>query len=161
MSNSVLAATFSDFRLVKGRKVAQLVMEVSIEQAETALALFGMPLPDRERWVALAPLPENYGSLPEPSPPAEQSAPQRDTRPQNSRQLSEMERALQRAAILCTDEQFRWWFGAADEAEAVERMRAKIGGSRRLIATDRRAYEAFIQIETDFRAATGQMAERR
>src|SRR4051812_4591789 len=52
---AVTQATFSDFRLVKGRKVAQLVFEVPIEQADQALAaLGGLPQPATEAWVALA-----------------------------------------------------------------------------------------------------------
>jgi hypothetical protein len=38
--------TFSDFRLIKGRKVCQIVIEVPIEQADQALAaLGGLPQP--------------------------------------------------------------------------------------------------------------------
>ncbi len=36
-----ICATFSDFRLVKGRKVCQLVCEVPLEQADAALAALG------------------------------------------------------------------------------------------------------------------------
>ncbi len=52
---AVTQASFADFRLVKGRKVAQLVFEVPIEQADQALtALGGLPQPAAETWVALA-----------------------------------------------------------------------------------------------------------
>jgi hypothetical protein len=57
-SMSDLAATqgtFADFRLIKGRKVCQIVIEVPIEQADQALAaLGGLPQPATEAWVALA-----------------------------------------------------------------------------------------------------------
>jgi hypothetical protein len=53
-----LAATqgaFADFRLIKGRKVCQIVIEVPIEQADQALAaLGGLPQPATEAWVAIA-----------------------------------------------------------------------------------------------------------
>jgi hypothetical protein len=48
-------ATFSDFRVVKGRKVCQWVFETPIEAADAALeALGGIPQPHEERWAAIA-----------------------------------------------------------------------------------------------------------
>jgi hypothetical protein len=47
---AAIKATFSDFRLIKGRKQAQLVLEVPIEQADNALAaLGGIPQPHSDR----------------------------------------------------------------------------------------------------------------
>jgi hypothetical protein len=52
---AVTQGCFSDFRLIKGRKVCQIVIEVPIEQADQALsALGGLPQPATEAWVALA-----------------------------------------------------------------------------------------------------------
>jgi hypothetical protein len=51
---AAIKGTFSDFRLVKGRKVCQLVIEIPIEEAEQAIQVLGMPQPMTERWVALA-----------------------------------------------------------------------------------------------------------
>ena len=52
---AAFAATFSDFKLIKGRKVAQVVLEVPLEQADNALAaLGGLPRPDAEKWVGVA-----------------------------------------------------------------------------------------------------------
>jgi hypothetical protein len=52
---TALQATFSSFRLVQGRKVAQLIFEVPIEAADNALsALGGVPNPAEERWVGIA-----------------------------------------------------------------------------------------------------------
>lgn len=54
---AAVRGTFSDFRLIKGRKVAQLVVELPIEEADEALrVLGGLPQPASERWLALAPL---------------------------------------------------------------------------------------------------------
>ena len=48
-------ATFSDFRLIKGRKVAQLIFELPIEGCDAALeAMGGVPQPHEERWAAIA-----------------------------------------------------------------------------------------------------------
>jgi hypothetical protein len=52
---AVTQGTFADFRLIKGRKVCQIVIEVPIEQADQALAaLGGLPQPATEAWVAIA-----------------------------------------------------------------------------------------------------------
>jgi hypothetical protein len=54
---AAIRGTFADFRLIKGRKVAQLVCEIPIEEADEALrVLGGLPQPASERWLALAPL---------------------------------------------------------------------------------------------------------
>jgi hypothetical protein len=48
-------ATYSDFKLVKTRKVVQIVLEVPVEQANVVLdVLGGMPDPSRETWVGVA-----------------------------------------------------------------------------------------------------------
>jgi hypothetical protein len=56
--NDVPAAvqgSFADFKLVKTRKTAQIIIEVPIEQADQALAaLGGLPQPATEAWVAIA-----------------------------------------------------------------------------------------------------------
>ena len=171
MTNSILAATFSDFRLVRGRKVAQLILEIPIEQAEAALHLFGMPMPDRERWVAIAPMVGDPNAAPA-SPPAEQAAIPRDRkevqshssdydRSERQKLSTEGERAVTRAAILCEQPQFQRWFGCPTTAEAAAKMRMLIRGSRSTIATDRRAFEEFLKIETQYRADSGRLAERR
>lgn len=52
---SVIEATFSDFRLIKGRKCAQLIFEIPLERADESLAtLGGLPRIDAERWFAIA-----------------------------------------------------------------------------------------------------------
>lgn len=52
---AAFASTFSDFKVIKGRKVAQFVFEVPLENADAALAaLGGLPRPDAEKWVAVA-----------------------------------------------------------------------------------------------------------
>lgn len=69
-----ICASFSDFKLIKGRKVCQLVCEVPLEQADAALAaLGGLPNPHAERWVGIVPLKaqtqgqDNSVSAPSPS----------------------------------------------------------------------------------------------
>lgn len=64
MTDAVTQATFSGLKIVQGRKVAQLIFEIAIEQADTALeALGGLPRSDNPKWVAIARLtpPEPQG----------------------------------------------------------------------------------------------------
>ncbi len=144
----------------------------SLRQTQDNLWKLGFTVAELPQAVAMAPAGSRYfvilmppleeiGDATPASPPAEQAAPPRATAPQNSRELTEMERARTRAAILCNDRQFQWWLDAADSEQAAERVRLRIGGSRSIIATNRKAFEAFIALETDYRAGTGQQAERR
>ncbi len=52
---AAIRATFSDFKLIKGRRCAQLVFEVPIEEADAAVrTIGGMPQPATERWCGIA-----------------------------------------------------------------------------------------------------------
>jgi hypothetical protein len=54
-SDTAFQATFASFRLVQGRKVAQLIFEVPIEAADNALSVLGgVPNPEQTRWVGIA-----------------------------------------------------------------------------------------------------------
>lgn len=64
---TAISATFSDFRIVKGRKVAQLIFETPLEAADEALRMLGgLPRPDAERWVGIAPLKAKPTAAPAP-----------------------------------------------------------------------------------------------
>jgi hypothetical protein len=64
---AAIKATFSDFKLIRTRKLCQLVLEIPIEEADNALAtLGGIPQPQSDRWVAVARL--NGAAKPEPEP---------------------------------------------------------------------------------------------
>lgn len=58
MNNRVIQGTYADFKIVKTRNVAQLVIEVPLEQAQSAIQMFGVPTPQKEQWVAVAALHE-------------------------------------------------------------------------------------------------------
>ena len=48
-------ATFSDWRLIKGRKVIQVILELPLEEADAAYkVLGGMPDPSKSVWCAVA-----------------------------------------------------------------------------------------------------------
>lgn len=55
MTAAVFQATYSDWKLVKSRKVVQIVLEVPMEDSDAAYQLLGgMPNPAAETWVAIA-----------------------------------------------------------------------------------------------------------
>lgn len=54
MSDAAILATFSDLKLIRGRKVAQLIFEVPIEDAQKATNALGFPDPAGEQWYGIA-----------------------------------------------------------------------------------------------------------
>ena len=121
-------ATYSDFRLVKGRKVAQFVLEVPLEQADAALrVLGGMPKIGEETWVGVAPLVSNDESLNAgpafPSGPTTQgSGASTPDAPAAKRKWHEL-KPSQQAGIRCADPEFQKWIGATTAEDAAVRVR--------------------------------------
>lgn len=112
---TAISATFSDFRIVKGRKVAQFVFETPLEAADDALSkLGGLPRPDAERWVGIAPLVGKPKAEQRPEAPAPEPEKAKKRKPFHTLPRS------QQAAIRINDEEFRrWWSGgAADHGRA-------------------------------------------
>jgi len=114
---AALRGTFSDFKLIRGRKCAQIVIEVPLEQADAALqALGGLPNPADERWVAVARL----------NPEANQKKPAEQ---KERRRFNELPAASQ-IAIACQSESYReylrfryvaeWIIGEADAGQWVK-----------------------------------------
>ena len=58
VTNRVIQGTYADFKIVKTRNVAQLIIEVPLEEAQSAIQMFGVPTPQKEQWVAVAALHE-------------------------------------------------------------------------------------------------------
>lgn len=86
---AALSGTFADFKLVKTRSAAQIIIEVPIEQADHALAVLGgIPQFGKERHVALARL-QTAAEAPKERTP-----------------FDELKRA-QQAGIACNDVVFR------------------------------------------------------
>lgn len=160
MTNSAVAGTFVDIRSVPSRKVVRLVLEFPVEQGAELVELFGYPQPDNPRWVGVAPLVGNPHDRPA-FPPAEQVAPPRERQPVERAPLDGWERDRQRAVMLCKDPRFQAWRGCATEQQAIDSMRAEIGGSRSLIATDPDIHRQFLAVETTYRLDCGLMAARR
>lgn len=61
-------ATYSDLRFIKTRKVAQIVLEMPLEQADAFLAAFGTPNPAEEKWCAVARLVDHPAEEAQPEP---------------------------------------------------------------------------------------------
>jgi hypothetical protein len=130
---AVTQGTFADFRLIKGRKVCQLVIEVPIEQADQALAaLGGLPQPMNETWVALARL--------------ETKAKVQPIRPDNTKLSFE-------ASKRCRDTLFQSYLKVSNEAEAAEAVRRFCGiSSRAGLNTDPEAAKAWRALDAQFLA---------
>ncbi len=59
---AAFTATYSDWRLIKGRKVVQVVLEIPLETSDAAYqVLGGMPNPAAETWCAVARLNQTTG----------------------------------------------------------------------------------------------------
>lgn len=87
--------TFHDMKFVKGRKQAQIIVEIPIEHAAAVVAAFGAPNPENPVWIALARLDIQ---------PAKE-----EPKPKN--------REAQKAAILCDDVRFQSFLWSEFEIE--------------------------------------------
>lgn len=122
---TAIAATFSDFKLVKTRGQAQFVFEVPVERADAVLAyLGGLPKSGNEVWIGFARLekaPETAGVAQQEERPlckreAAGSSPAAGTTPGEKRPKTRAEMA----GILCNDARFQSWVLAKfDERPAV------------------------------------------
>ncbi len=97
---ALIQATYADMKLVRTRSCAQLIFEIPIEQAAAAIEAFGVPLPGKEVWCAIARLDLTKAA----SEPAKEEKP---------RQKWESLPLSQQAAIRCGEESF-WRFLVED-----------------------------------------------
>ena len=141
---AAIRATWADFKLVKTRQVAQLIFEVPLEQADNALlVLGGVPQPDAERWVGIAPITEEAA---QPPPPA-------TDKPRRS--MSELGFVMQ-AGILCNDPQFQKFCGCDNKIDTATHVRKQCGiGSRSELATDEDGRTRWDRLRAEFDAWTG------
>jgi hypothetical protein len=143
---AAIRATFSDFRLIKGRKQAQLILEVPIEEADSAIAaLGGIPQPHSDRWVAVARL--NGVEKPEPEP-------------KEKRKWDDLNLAMQ-AGIRCNEVAFRQFLTETEtsafeartvqDAEMMVRERCKVD-SRKELNLDPEAAKRWLQLDRSYQA---------
>ncbi len=93
-------ATFCDWRLIKGRKVVQIVLEVPLELSDAAYkALGGMPDPAESVWCAVARLRSAEEEV--------KTEPTSELPARSPRQVSPEKRLAQQAGIACADLMFQ------------------------------------------------------
>jgi len=136
---AAIKGTFADFRLVKTRKVAQLVIEVALEEADAALeTLGGLPRPDQERWVALARLDAKR----QPETPA---APAKERRAFCDLPFP------QQAGLKSNDPDLQQFMGATNPDQCADQIRLTCGvKSRSEIVKGTNAGENWIQLLREF-----------
>jgi hypothetical protein len=161
MQPAAIKGTFADFKLVKTRKLAQVVIEIPIEEADHALAVLGgLPRSDHERWVAIARLAMAGAANPPQADTTLGSAVSAGDSPRSPATKRERTPA-ERAGFLCTLVDFQnwaWklstshtWIGETAEEACAHWLRQKCGvTSRAQITTNPDAHEAFKQIEDAF-----------
>lgn len=146
MNARAFKAAWADFKLIKTRKVAQLVFEVPIEGADEALALLGgVPRPDSEVWAGIARLADGK----------EQSL-ESPQKAQETRRFLTMPMA-QQAALRCQDATFRAFLrevkctSTFNSAEAADAVRDICGvGSRAQLNTNAEAAAKWRQLNLHF-----------
>lgn len=133
------AGTYSDLRFIKSRKVAQVVIELPIEQANRFLQAFGAPNPTAECWVAIARLN---------NAPEEEAVEQQ---PEKPRRQWDALRPSARAGILCGETAFAAFLKCKTKDEAADRLRKHCGvKSRSEFDEDETALMKFEMVERDF-----------
>jgi hypothetical protein len=139
MAPAAFQATFSDWRLIKGRKCVSICFEVPLEVANEAYAVLGgMPDPGRSVWCAIARLQE---------PKSEPEKPQRE-----KKRWGDMT-AAQQAGVLCSDPLFAKYLGVSTATEAADFVRDRCGiSSRSLLDTDIVAKREWQRIVDEYRA---------
>ena len=137
MTAAAVQGTFAGYRIVAGRKVCVLYIEIPMECTDEAVrALGGTPMPDDTRWVAIA-------RIHDPARPATRgaaggagaasSSPSFDTLPAAdvpTRRWEDLS-PVKQAGIRCRDVRFQEWLGVHSADEAAEIVRTRCGVSSR------------------------------
>jgi hypothetical protein len=155
---AAIQATFSDVKIIRSRKVCQLVLEIPLEQADAALAtLGGIPQPQSDCWVAVARLngvpyrptePVHIRGVPEPNPDKEK------------RRWDDLKLSIQ-AGIRCEEKAFRTFLTetetsafearSVEDAERMVRERCEVD-SRKELNLDPEAASRWKDIERSYQA---------
>lgn len=133
---AAFSADYVDLRFIKSRKVAQVVVEIPIEQAAAFVATFGTPNPAEGVPVALARLVPTQEAPREPA--------------KDRRRFTDLPPS-QQAAIRCNETNFWRFASVADDTEAAEfvRKRCRVR-SRSDLNTNAEAAERWNAIEGDY-----------
>lgn len=121
MTAAAFSATYSDWKLIRSRKVVQIVLEIPIEKSDEAYQVMGgMPDPGAEKWFAVAALREEpkvsggEGAVPSrraaellPTPSVSRPS---EPPPPTRKPVDPAKRTLaQQCAIACHDPAFWQW----------------------------------------------------
>ncbi len=163
---AAIRAVFSEWRMVKTRKVLALIFEVPLEQQAEVLTMLGAPMPDAEIWCAIARLNSAVSENPQ-----EGEKPSAASQRGKERYLESTpsQQALIRAARLPKDDRFRAWLASkwgvssVTEEGAISFIQRQCchGESRSLIAEDPVCYDMFLRLETDWKLGTHLLPEPR
>ena len=158
----VIKATFAEWKMIKTRKVLQLILEVPLEQQGEVLTRLGPPIPDQEKWVAVALLDELVAAETEHQREAAKASRSLAGKERYAN-ADAMEQARTRAVLLTKDPQFQMWAGYPRDEEKTKAFlyRACHVESRRDIATDPEACKEFLRLEGQYAEATGRLADGR
>jgi len=131
---AAFSGDYVDLRFVKSRKVAQIVIELPIEQSAAFVAAFGTPNPSTCVPVALARLSK------EPEPAARK----------DKRRFSELQPS-QQAAMRCNEVSFQQFLGAQDMEDAARIVRARCNvSSRSHLNADENAAESWRLLDNEY-----------
>lgn len=146
---SVFAGTYADLKFVRSRKVAQVVIEMPIEEATRFLAAFGAPDPSAETWVAIAGLDYRYASKDRFSDAGKKV--EDDAESEKPRRQRDDLRPSARAAMLCNETVFQAFLKVQNAEQAAEKVRRHCGiESRRELDADETKLMMFRAIESRF-----------
>ena len=171
-SRAVAQASYSDFRLVKTRSAAQIVLEIPIEEAGAFVDAFGLPIPGHEIHVAIARLQvpatdeepsEARGEMDNGAPKVEHpNHPRNTAASERFRALGKPEQMVARAAMLRKAALFQDWLGVRDEEGARARIydRCGIGSLSELAANEDAAFK-WEQMLVEYDIWRGAIPERR
>jgi hypothetical protein len=151
---AVITGTFADFKLIKTRSTAQMIIEIPIEAADAALrTLGGVPKPGSETSVAIARLNPNRTLASGPNTFAKGLNLDKPAPPSLARD----------AAICCNDERFQRFLrsqhgfkGATDPDEAAVAVRSICTvASRKELDADPAAAERWKELRIEFEGWRG------
>lgn len=147
---AIIRATYSDLRLIKGRKVCQIVLEIPQEQAEAFVAAFGMPVSAESKWVAVALLRDEAKLL-------EEAEPEKLVEPKEHRRFNDLRPSLQ-AVFMCKEPRFWSYMGEHgslifSEDQAAHELRETLNvKSRSELDTNPVAMKQFQDIRNNYHA---------
>jgi hypothetical protein len=135
----VFRVSYADMKIIKSRRVAQIVMELALEEAQNFVSAFGLPNPAAEMWFALAGLDMKV------------------VEPKEKRNFEDLP-LPQQAALICNNERFwrflrseRGYKNVHDEQAAADALRLLCGiESRRELETNKVAASAFNHVVDAF-----------